>query len=114
MIHGPSFIMLHVQNIPAARQFCTDMLGYDVEAEAPGFVQFVNTGGATLALGEAGAGDPIELWWFVDDADGTYSDLQSRGAEVVGPPADMPFGRVFSIKDPSGGTVNFLQPAEGA
>ncbi len=50
MLNGPSFILLHVRDVDQARKFYTDSLGYQVEDEQPGFVQFANTGGATLAL----------------------------------------------------------------
>jgi predicted enzyme related to lactoylglutathione lyase len=109
MVTGPDFVLLHVPDIAAAKQFYTETLGYGVEAESPEFVQFANTGGATLALGVEGAGDPVELWWFVSDADATYADLQARGVEIVHPPADQPFGRTFSVKDVSGNMVNLLQ-----
>jgi len=34
-----------------------------------------------------------------------------KGVTIVEPPHDMPFGRVFSIKDPTGGTLYMLQLA---
>ena len=109
MLNGPSLILLHVHDIDKTRKFYTDSLGYQVEAEQPGFVQFANTGGATLALSQQEGGDPVELWWFVQDADATHDELRSRGVQIVNPPKDEPFGRALAIKDASGHRLNLLQ-----
>ncbi len=91
-------------------EFYVEKLGFTVEAENPGFVQFRPTeAGAAFALGQQGHGDPIELWWYVDDADATHAALAAQGVEIVSPPADQPFGRTFAIKDPAGNTLNMLQ-----
>ena len=42
-----------------------------------------------------------ELYWLVDDAEAAFSEL-SQKAEVSMPMKQMPFGRVFGIKDPAG------------
>ncbi|MGI8552695.1 MAG: hypothetical protein ACR2PL_18190 [Dehalococcoidia bacterium] len=47
-----------------------------------------------------GSGDP-EPYWRVADAETAYSDL-SQKAEVSLPLKQMPFGKVFGIKDPAG------------
>jgi predicted enzyme related to lactoylglutathione lyase len=111
---GPSFIIRHVPDIDEARGFYTDKLGLVVEAQQEGFVQFASPGGATFALSrDQGAGEPIELWWFVENADATHDALRARGVEIAAPPKDEPFGRAFSIKDPSGNTVYLLQVRDG-
>lgn len=111
MLQGLQFIILHVEDVDAARTFYTETLGLEVEAEQPGFVQFKQPGGgATFAISRTEAGtDPIELWWFVDDADATHAALARRGVEVVTPPHDEPFGRAFAIKDASGARQFLLQ-----
>ena len=110
MLQGLQFVMMHVPDVTAARDFYRDKLGFAVETENPGFVQFRQPeAGAAFALGQEGHGDPIELWWYVDDADATSRELTARGVEIVEPPHDMPFGRVFSIKEPAGNTLYILQ-----
>ncbi len=112
MLQGLQFVMMHVPDVTAARDFYRDKLGCAVEADQPGFVQFRQTErGAAFALGQEGHGDPVELWWYVDDADATSWELAARGVEIVEPPHDMPFGRVFSIKEPAGATLYMLQLA---
>ncbi len=117
MIQGLNFVMTHVDGVAAARAFYTEKLGFAVENEAPGFVQFKAPSGASYALGlptGAPGEEAVELWWFVDDADATHADLAAKGVETVTPPHDEPFGRAFAIKDPSGNTLNMLQlPRQG-
>jgi predicted enzyme related to lactoylglutathione lyase len=116
MLQGLQFVILHVDDVDAARAFYTERYGLEVEAEQPGFVQFRQPGGgATFAVARTEAGtDPIELWWFVDDADAEHAALKARGVEVKTPPHDEPFGRAFTIKDASGAAQNLLQlPARG-
>ncbi len=114
MIQGLQFVMAHVPDVDAARNFYTETMGFEIEDQAPGFVQFKQTnGGATFALGlpDPAQPDPVELWWFVDDADATHAALVGRGAEVVTPPHDEPFGRAFAIKGPGEQTLYMLQLA---
>jgi predicted enzyme related to lactoylglutathione lyase len=115
MILGLDFVMLHVPNIEQARTFYTEKLGFAVEGQQPGFVQFKQYAGkgAIFALQEDAGVAPhegVELWWIVDNADTTYNTLVSREVEIVSQPSDEPFGRAFSIKDPAGNIINMFQP----
>jgi predicted enzyme related to lactoylglutathione lyase len=96
-----AFALEYVDDIQAVKGFCTQVLGLEVEREAPTFVQFKNASFA-IASDESMTGnrDP-ELWWVVDDADAALQDVSSR-AEVSMPLRQMPFGRCFGVKDPSG------------
>ena len=115
------FIVRHVTDIAAARAFYTEKMGLEIEAEQPGFVQFKSQEGAPFAISLAsadpvaaalpgGQSEPLELWWYVDDADGAYAELKDRGVEIVFPPMDAPFGRAFAIKDAAGEYCFILQP----
>ena len=112
MLQGLNIVLVHVPDVAQAKAFYTEKLGFTVENEVPGFVQFKQPGsGATYAVGQtpADAAEDVELWWYVDDADATYAALRDRGVEIASPPKDQPFGRAFSIKDPAGTTLNMLQ-----
>ncbi len=121
MNSGLQFIVRHVANIDAARAFYTEKMGFEIAAEQPGFVQFKAPDGAPFAVSLASA-DPVaaelpggqseslELWWYVDDADAAYAELQAKDVEIVFPPKDLPFGRAFAIKDPTGAYSFILQP----
>ena len=115
MILGLDFVMLHVPNLEQARTFYTEKIGFAVEGQQPGFVQFkqYDGKGAIFALQEDAGVAPhegVELWWIVDNADATYNTLVSRDVEIVSQPSDEPFGRAFIIKDPAGNTINMFQP----
>ena len=115
MILGLDFVMLHVSNIEQVRSFYTEKMGFTVEDQQPGFVQFKQHEGmgAIFALQEDAGVVPnegIELWWMVDNADATYTTLVSHDVEIVSQPSDQPFGRAFVIKDPAGNAINMFQP----
>ncbi len=115
MILGLDFVMLHVPNIEQARTFYTEELGFAVEDQQLGFVQFKQheSRGAIFALQEDEGVAPhagVELWWIVDNADTTYATLVSHDVESVSQPTDEPFGRAFIIKDPAGNIINMFQP----
>jgi predicted enzyme related to lactoylglutathione lyase len=113
MSTGPNFIVMHTRDMAGAQQFYTDTLGYTVEVGSPNFVQFKSTNGATLALSTEEGSEPVELWWFVEDADATHETMRSKGVDIVSAPRDEPFGRAFAIKDPAGNTLNLLQLPAG-
>jgi len=115
MILGLDFVMLHVPNLEQARTFYTEKIGFAVDDQQPGFVQFkqYEGRGAIFALQEHAGAAPhkgVELWWIVDNADATYATLVSHDVEIVDQPSDQPFGRAFSIKDPAGNIINMFQP----
>lgn len=103
------FVIEYVKDIETAKQFYVDVLGLEVERVSPVFVQFHHF---AIASDESMSGnrDP-EIYWLVDDAQAAYSDL-SQKAEVVLPLKQMPFGKVFGIKDPSGQSFFVLEFAE--
>lgn len=113
MSTGPHFILMHVRDMAQARQFYTETLGYTLETDSPSFVQFKTTDGAILALSTDEGSDPVELWWFVDDADATHETMRAGGVEISTPPKNEPFGRILAIKDPSGNILNMLQLPAG-
>ncbi len=88
-----------------------------IEDQKPGFVQFKRSasGGSILAFAEKGDGTPVqnvELWWHVDDADATFANLVAKDVQIVDQLADEPFGRTFSIKDPTGHTLYMFHPTQ--
>ncbi len=109
MVHGLNFILVHVPSVADAIPFYTETLGLEIEDRQPGFVQFkAGPGAANYALSE-GEGEPIELWWFVADAEAARSELAQSGAGEISPIKDMPFGRVFTTRDPFGRTLYMLE-----
>lgn len=111
MIKSLGFVMAHVPDVEATTAFYTEVVGLQVEQQAPGFVMFKRPdgAGASFALGQQGEGEPVERWWYVDAVDQLCAGLQAKGVTVLDQLTDMPFGRYFSIKDPSGEKIYFLQ-----
>jgi catechol 2,3-dioxygenase-like lactoylglutathione lyase family enzyme len=95
-----NFALEYVDDVPAVTRFYVDVLGLKVEREHPTFVQFQDH--FAIASDESlGGTRETELYWLVDDAEAAYKELSQR-AEVSVPLKQMPFGKVFGIKDPAG------------
>jgi predicted enzyme related to lactoylglutathione lyase len=109
MLSGPNFVIRNVADLDGTRRFYTEQLGFEVEAEQPGFVQFAKTGGATYALVGVTGQETTEIWWNVESVDATQEQLRRRGVEIVQPPKDEPFGRTLVIRDTAGNTLYLLQ-----
>jgi lactoylglutathione lyase len=117
MLNGLNFVLAHVPSIEQVLPFYTEKLGFEIEAQAPGFVQFKQPRGegAIYALSQEGEVTPrmsVELWWYVDDAQATLAQLQARDIPIVEPLTDQPFGRTLAIQDPAGNKLYLLQPAQ--
>ena len=110
-----NFVILHVRDIAAARDFYKETFDLSLEGASADFVQFTLHGGATFALQRdehPAATATIELWWQSPDVDAHYEALKRRDVEIVSEPQDMPFGRTLSIKDPEGNVVNLWRPRQ--
>jgi catechol 2,3-dioxygenase-like lactoylglutathione lyase family enzyme len=100
------FVVVYVKDIAASKRFYADVLGLRVEREAPTFIQFEHF---ALAADErlTGGREP-EIYWLVDDAEAAEREL--RGKATIDPPlAQKPFGKVFGVRDPDGGTRLLLE-----
>ena len=97
-----AFALEYVSNIETAKRFAVDVLGLEIDREAPTFVQFKSgyaiTSDERMEPGLAGG---PELWWLVEDADSAFGDMSAQ-ADVSMPPRQMPFGTCFGIKDQAG------------
>ena len=112
---GLNFVMIHVADVNAAKDFFTEKLDLEVDTQLPDFVQFKQPqgNGAALAIGKGDTTPDIgtELWWYVENADSAFETLQQRGATIKEPLTNMPFGRTFSIEGPGGFVLYLLQLA---
>lgn len=102
------FAIHYVTDIQAARRFYNETLGLKLERQAPTFVQF---GSFAIASDESMTGKrETELYWLVDDAERALGELSSQ-TKVTMPLKQLPFGKVFGVKDPSGNTCYLLELA---
>ena len=117
MFQGLNFVMAHVPSIADVLPFYTEKLGFEIEVQMPGFVQFKQPDrqGASYALSEDGpttTETSTELWWFVENAEETQAKLVTLDIPLVNALADEPFGRTLTIQDPAGNKIYLLQPAQ--
>lgn len=103
------FVLEYVTDIEAAKRFYVDVLGLEVQRYSPVFIQFNNF---AIASDDSMSGnrDP-EVYWLVDDVEAMFKDLSQKG-EISLPLKQMPFGKVFGIKDPSGQPQYLLEFAK--
>jgi predicted enzyme related to lactoylglutathione lyase len=103
------FILEYVTDIEAAKRFYVEVLGLEVERYAPTFIQFTNF---AIASDESMSGtrDP-EVYWLVDDIEAAYREISQKG-DISLPLKQMPFGKVFGIKDPAGRPQYLLEFAK--
>ncbi len=103
------FVLEYVTDIESAKRFYSEVVGLEVQRVAPVFVQFNHFAIASDAS-MSGSRDP-EMYWLVDDAEAAYQDF-SQKSELIMPLKQMPFGKVFGIKDPTGRPLYLLEFAQ--
>jgi predicted enzyme related to lactoylglutathione lyase len=93
------FIVEYVKDIEATKRFYIEEFGLEVEREHPTYVQFETFALATDEPmgGEAG----LEVYWLVDDAEAAFGSLSAK-AQICLPLKQVPFGKVFGVRDPDG------------
>jgi lactoylglutathione lyase len=117
---GMAYVILYVSDLAASIRFYRDVLGVPFKFEDAGYAEFATSGtrlglyerrraewltGATVAPGPA-----AELVFLVDDVDSQASRLAARGATVISPPTDRPWGhRTLHVTDPDGFVVELAQ-----
>lgn len=103
------FVLEYVTDIEAAKRFYVEVVGLEVERDHPVFVQF-NHFAIASDQSMSGNRDP-EMYWLVDDAETALKDFAQK-TEITLPLKQMPFGKVFGIKDPAGQPLYILEFAQ--
>jgi len=110
-----AFALEYVKDVPATRRFFVDVLGLQVDRDHPTFVQFKDASGATYAIASDERMDATseapELWWVVDNAEAACAEM-TRVSELAMPLREMPFGKCFGLKDPTGQVHYVLEFAQ--
>jgi catechol 2,3-dioxygenase-like lactoylglutathione lyase family enzyme len=103
--------ILNVSDFAASMEYYTEKLGFRKLwdwGEPPDF-GCVKRDGIEIFFCRGGQGQP-GTWMsiFVDDADALYDEIKAKGAKIVMPPTDEPWGmREFHVEDPDGHTIRF-------
>jgi catechol 2,3-dioxygenase-like lactoylglutathione lyase family enzyme len=115
LIRDLNIVIIHTNDLDAARVFYGETLGLNVEGEAPTFLG-VNGDegqgaqlGVSLSVSERAARGP-EIWFRVDDTDALYERLKALGVPITDEPKDEPFGRSLGFLDPAGNQLHAYQP----
>ncbi|MBL8980964.1 MAG: VOC family protein [Gemmatimonadetes bacterium] len=113
-----------VADVAAAAQEYENAFGFTIDyiAGEPAEFAIVSRDGCSVMLRRVpqpelirpneGQGGAWDVFFWVDDADGLFSELQDRGARVAYPPADQAAYHIreFAIRDTSGYVLGFGQP----
>lgn len=93
------FVVEYVKDIEASKEFYVDVLGLEVQREHQTFVQFETF---AIATDDPMGGEAAqELYWLVSDVDSAFKLLSGK-AEICLPLKQVPFGRVFGVRDLDG------------
>lgn len=108
--------MLAVRELARSTRFFTEVLGFAPDMTSPPGWSFLARDGIRVMLGEC----PDEMLaeqtgnhsWFIHIAmeglDAYHQDVVARGAQVLSPPADRPWGlREFVLRTPDGHRMVF-------
>ena len=109
--------VLAVKDLVVEAEYYKEKLGFDLDFTAPGW-EFLSFGDFKLMLGEC----PDEMTaeatsnhsWFahavVENVDEVYQEFIERGANILSPIGDKPWGiREFNVVTPDGHRITFGQ-----
>ena len=119
-------IFLITKDYEASLRFYTETLGLKEASRTKDHVRY-ELGGASLIIHAPISDEEMRKWNLEplreprgsgvvvtlspDDVDRAYSALTEKGAEVVFPPRDAPWGvRMFMLKDPNGFLIEVSKP----
>jgi len=109
--------VLAVKDLAVEAAYYKDKLGFDLDFTAPGW-EFLSFGDFKLMLGECAdemtAEESGNHSWYaqaiVENVDEIYEEFIDRGAKILSPIADKPWGiREFSVVTPDGHRIGFGQ-----
>jgi len=92
-----------------------DKLGFKVDWEwgEPADFASVSRSGTTIFLGEDPDTGHGALWASARDVDKLHAELKQRGARIVMPPTNMPWGaRELHVRDRDGNLIRFGGPTK--
>ncbi|MFP4601206.1 MAG: VOC family protein [Persicimonas sp.] len=133
MLEGKLQVMLYVSDLERSVEFYRDRLGFGFsgywddatdevvedwdDVEEPGYAE-VTVGEDSVGLHPDPDFEPgrtrIKISFTVDDVDAIYEAAVADGVVEATEPEDFPWGaRMFTITDPDGHEIDFVQPLEG-
>ena len=119
-MHAMAYVILYVSDLDSSIGFYRDLLGLPFKLRDAGYAEFA-TQGTRLGLYErrraewltgqtVTPGPAAEVVFMVDDVDAHARQLAERGAAIISPPTDRPWGhRTVHLTDPDGFVVELAQ-----
>ncbi|WP_209017414.1 glyoxalase superfamily protein [Roseibium aggregatum] len=101
---------LPVADVKAAQRYFRDFMGFEIGWFHPeGAIGAVSHGNCAIFFRETkGEIHPATFWIFSADVDEAHAELAARGADIVDPVDDKPWGlRQFTVKDFNGNLFHF-------
>ena len=101
---------LPVRDVRSAQEYFRDRLGFEIAwHHEAGRIGAVALGECAIFFRETdGDIHPATFWIFTEEVDSAFEDLSARGAEIVDPVEDKPWGmRQFTIRDLNGNLFHF-------
>ncbi|WP_324754550.1 VOC family protein [Roseovarius sp. Pro17] len=99
-----------MRNVAEAQAYFRDHWGFQIAwHNTEGRIGAVSHGPCAIFLRETDdAIHPATFWIFAEDVDQAFAELSERGADIVAPITDTPWGlRQFSLRDLSGNIFHF-------
>jgi len=108
-VQGLRTVIHPVDDLAAARQWWTDLLGFGPYFDEPFYVGF-EVGGYELGLlPDANPSDGALVYWGVDDVEAAVADAVALGATVHVAPSEVGDGIVTAtVTSPQGFIVGFI------
>ncbi len=114
-------VTLHVMDLPKAVAFYRDSLGLTLGEHMPeaGWAEF-DLGGVRLGIHADPKGEEVGgrrpggasgFYFVVPDVDAAISTLRERGVAIEDEPADKPYGRDATVRDPDGNVLALVTMA---
>lgn len=111
-VTGPDFISLQVRDLAASQAFYERYLGLVRSPADPPHAVVFTTSPIAFALRELVPGTDLDsvpqpglgvaLWLRATDVQDIHDALVDDGHLIASAPADGPFGRTFTLRDPDG------------
>ena len=112
------FISIQVRDMQVSKDFYTNILGFEAApATNPDAVVFKNESGASFAIRTpivdlpplpTKLGTGCSLWFGYTGTVADYAaEVQRKGATIVRPPFETPFGTSIVLADPDGYNLTF-------
>jgi uncharacterized glyoxalase superfamily protein PhnB len=109
-----------VTDMAGTMAYMSECLGFRVQGifgDPPAWAS-LRRDGIEIMLSAGDHPAPVRSWaayLYIRDADALYRELSERGADLVGPPQDMPYGcREFEARLPDGRRLAFGADLTGA